>query len=120
MVGDRAVFYALDDDNTGAMEAPEFLLGLRRLLIVHDHNERWTNERMTFAFNLFDKDRGNFVEQEEIRDFLRSFYTVAREVAEGWTDMFENMFGVDVAVVVQARTPRPVAQGSQLSRTPSV
>ena len=53
----KRLFLAMDDDNTGAMEATEFLNGLRMMCDDSGGGEAWKEKRVEFAFNLFDLDR---------------------------------------------------------------
>ena len=77
----KRLFLAMDDDNTGAMEATEFLHGLR-LMCDESGGEQWKKKRVEFAFNLFDLDREKTVDQSEIKSFLKTFYSEARGMIE--------------------------------------
>eukprot|EP01050_Picozoa_sp_SAG11_P019286 SAG11_NODE_3048_length_2733_cov_1.307897_1_plen_197_part_00 len=94
----RRLFLAMDDDNTGAMEAHEFLHGIR-LMCDESGGQTWLTKRIEFAFNLFDLDREQTVDQSEIKSFLKTFYSVAKGLVEGWIEQFERMFGAEVAVL---------------------
>ena len=48
----RRLFLAMDDDNTGAMEAYEFLAGIRKMC-DESGGASWLKERIKFAFMLF-------------------------------------------------------------------
>jgi Ca2+-binding EF-hand superfamily protein len=96
----RRLFLAMDDDNTGAMESTEFLNGLR-LMCDESGGAPWMKKRIEFAFNLFDLDREKTVDQAEIKSFLKTFYTEARNMVVGWIGQFEASFGKDVAVVAK-------------------
>ena len=94
----KRLFLAMDDDNTGAMEATEFLNGLRMMCDDSGGGAAWKEKRVEFAFNLFDLDREKTVDQSEIKSFLKTFYTEAINMAHGWIKQFEELFGPDVGV----------------------
>lgn len=99
----KRLFLAMDDDNTGAMEATEFLHGLR-MMCDESGGEAWKEQRVQFAFNLFDLDREKTVDQSEIKSFLKTFYTEAINMVHGWIGQFEDLFGADVAVTGKGGT----------------
>jgi Ca2+-binding EF-hand superfamily protein len=98
------LFAAMDAENTGVLDVHEFWTGMRRM---HDTASVDRNERVEFAFNLFNierNDKGELdsrVDRQELVGFLTSFYTEACDLRSGWLrrwiDHFETIFGQGVA-----------------------
>lgn len=66
----KRLFLAMDDDKTGAMEAHEFLAGIRKMC-DESGGKTWLEQRINFAFMLFDLDREGTVDQSEVKSFLK-------------------------------------------------
>jgi Ca2+-binding EF-hand superfamily protein len=100
------LFAAMDNDNTGAVDVHEFWKGLR---CMHDTGSVDRQQRVEFAFNLFNVERTDTgelddrVDRQELVGFLSSFYSEACDLRTGWLrrwiDHFESVFGADVASV---------------------
>lgn len=88
----KRLFLCMDDDNTGALESFEFVRGLRAMCDGTFQDE----DRMQFAFHLFDEDRGGLIELDEAVNFVRSFVTEALQLSELWAGCFEDMFGAQL------------------------
>lgn len=76
------LFAAVDDDVTGALDIYEFLAGLRKMCDVDD--AKMETARSTFAFTMFDLDRGGTLQTVEVKEFIKNFYKVARDVVDRW------------------------------------
>ena len=63
----KRLFLAMDDDNTGALEAGEFLSALR-LMCDGKLDKKRRKRRDEFAFRIFDDDRGGLIELPELED----------------------------------------------------
>ena len=110
------LFSAMDTDNTGAVDVYEFWKGL---LSMHDVGFVGADERLAFAFNLFNVDRSasgeldDRVAHKELVGFLTSFYLEACDLASGWLrrwiDHFEAVFGERVASVRASGSAREAA-----------
>ena len=97
----RRLFLAIDDDNTGAVEAHEFLRAIRLMCddSSGDGSEGWKKARMQFAFNLFDEDREKVISGTQIKTVLKLFYGEARHILVELMSQIEDIFGMDIAVV---------------------
>ena len=92
------LFHAFDNDNTGALELPEFAEGLRRMCeFRRDRDSKAEAKRTAFAFRLLDEDGGGLVEMSEVQQFLECFLESAKQDALGWIDHFETIFGAPAA-----------------------
>lgn len=88
------LFAAMDEDGTGAMDVFEFLAGLRRMCDAQGRGAKdWPAKRLQFAFNMFDLDKSESLDEAEVEAFIENFSTVAEEVVDAWIREFERIFG---------------------------
>ena len=73
----RRLFYAMDANNTGAMEAHEFLVGIWKMCgrPTSGEHQQWPDEQVKFAFNLLDLECEEVVDQSAIKSFVNTFYS---------------------------------------------
>jgi hypothetical protein len=101
------LFLAMDDDNTGSIEASEFLLALR-LLCDESGGEAWRQKRLQFCFNLIDLHRDQKVNQSQVHTFLKSLFAEARSITVDMMSQLEDIFGMNVAVVAGGATTHKI------------
>lgn len=76
------LFAAIDEDVTGALDIYEFLSGLR--IMCDMEAEELASKRYTFAFRMFDLDRGGTLQPIEIKEFIKNFFKVSKRAIERW------------------------------------
>ena len=103
----KRLFLAMDDDNTGALEAGEFLSALR-LMCDGKLDKKRRKRRDEFAFRIFDDDRGGLIELPELEDFVRSFAAACLQLTQQWVGCFEDMLGSQIGDAAEHGAARDV------------
>lgn len=113
----RRLFAAFDDDNTGALRDYEFFRGLRTMYGKGSDAELLED----FAFTLLntevvDGQRDDRVSQDEINDFLGSFFLEVIELFDTGVAQFEHIFGKKAASIRIRGSTKDLAWADTLGR----